>query len=80
MIEAFQSMSEVGTRILLRIAPVLGVGIAGTLDKVILHEWLQWHHFYVHTTLEWRIFIDGFFHIASAALILIGAVMLWMRR
>ena len=69
-----------GARTLLRIGIVLGIGTAGTLDQVILHETLQWHHFYVHTTLDWRLFIDGLFHLASAGFLLTGALLLWSRR
>lgn len=59
---------------------VLGVGVIGTLDGVVVHELLQWHRFYVDTTQFWRVFIDGLFHLFSAAFLLAGAVMLWRQR
>lgn len=59
---------------------LLGIGVAGTLDGVILHEFLQWHNFYVHTTRFWRIFIDGAFHLFSGAMLLLGALRLWALR
>ncbi len=62
------------------IGVILGVGVIGTLDQVVLHEMLQWHHFYVHTTLDWRLFIDGIFHAVTAGLLLLGALLLWLRR
>lgn len=65
---------------LLRIGLILGMGLAGTLDEVVLHQLLQWHNFYVHTTQFWRIAIDGLFHAASSALLLLGAMLLWTRR
>ena len=68
------------TRSLLWIGVLLGMGVAGTLDAVILHEFLQWHNFYVHTTRFWRIFIDGIFHFVTAGFIFLGALRLWARR
>lgn len=68
------------TRSLLRAGVVLGIGIVGTLDAVVLHELLQWHNFYVHTMQPWRIFIDGIFHFVTAGLLFLGAMLLWARR
>lgn len=65
---------------LLKIGVVLGVGIAGTLDEVVLHQLLQWHNFYVHTTEFWRVVSDGVFHLFSAALLVAGAWLLWEQR
>jgi uncharacterized membrane protein len=59
---------------------LLGIGLVGTLDQVILHELLQWHNFYVHTTTYWRLFIDGVFHAVTASLLLLGALRLWWDR
>lgn len=66
-------------RSLLRIGVLLGMGVIGTLDEVVLHQLLQWHNFYVHTTSYWRIVSDGIFHLVSSALLVIGALMLWAR-
>lgn len=65
---------------LVRTGVVIGVGLVGTLDQVVLHELLQWHNFYVHTTQFWRIFIDGLFHFVTATLLLVGALRLWAQR
>jgi len=27
-------------------ASAVGIGVAGTLDEVVLHQLLHWHHFY----------------------------------
>ncbi len=66
-------------RSLLRIGVLLGIGVIGTLDEVVLHQLLQWHNFYVHTTSYWRIVSDGIFHLVSSALLVIGALLLWAR-
>jgi uncharacterized membrane protein len=58
----------------------IGVGLIGALDEIIFHQILQWHNFYVHTTLAWRIRSDGFFHIFSSAMLLLGAALLWRQR
>ncbi|HLU83351.1 MAG TPA: DUF2243 domain-containing protein [Trueperaceae bacterium] len=59
---------------------VLGVALMGSVDEIVFHQLLQWHHFYVHATEFWRIFSDGAFHALTTALWLVGAVMLWRRR
>jgi uncharacterized membrane protein len=68
------------TRSLLWTGVILGVGVIGALDEIVLHQLLQWHNFYVHTTQFWRIFSDGVFHLASSALLLFGAFRLWRDR
>ena len=76
-------MASVGTsptRSLLWTGVVLGVGLVGTLDEVLLHQWLQWHNFYVHTTPDWRIASDGVFHAVSSGLLFFGALRLWALR
>jgi uncharacterized membrane protein len=67
-------------RSLLWTGVLLGVGVVGTLDQVLLHELLQWHTLYVHTDRFWRTFIDGLFHLATAGLLLFGAMRLWRRQ
>ncbi len=51
---------------------VFGVGLAGTLDEVILHQLLHWHHFYDRSTRDAGLVSDGIFHIASTLLVGIG--------
>lgn len=65
---------------LLAIGIILGIGIAGTLDEVILHQLLQWHNLYVHTTTAGRLVSDGIFHAFSSAMLVLGTVLLWRRR
>ena len=69
-----------GRRALLWTGVLLGVGVVGSLDQILLHQLLQWHNFYVHTTEFWRIFSDGLFHLLSAALLVAGALRLWAQR
>lgn len=66
-------------RSLLRIGVLLGMGVIGTLDEVVLHQLLQWHNFYMHSTSYWRIVSDGIFHLVSSALLMLGALLLWAR-
>jgi uncharacterized membrane protein len=63
-----------------RTGVILGVGVIGTLDQVVLHEWLQWHNLYDHTTEFWRTAIDGVFHFVTAGLLFVGALRLWGER
>jgi uncharacterized membrane protein len=59
---------------------ILGMGMVGSLDEILLHQLLQWHTFYVHTTPYWRIVSDGIFHLISAGLLLGGGLRLaWQR-
>ena len=65
---------------LLTVGVILGVGIAGTLDEVILHQLLQWHNLYVHTDTAGRLISDGIFHLFSSAMLVLGAFLLWRNR
>jgi uncharacterized membrane protein len=71
---------------------VMGLGLGGLLDGVVLHQILQWHHMLTGTGdqppdtiagLEANTLADGFFHLAtwlliSAAMIL--TVRAWQQR
>ena len=50
---------------------VTGVGVAGTLDEVILHQLLHWHHLYGRSHAADMV-SDGLFHLASSALLVAG--------
>ena len=66
-------------------ALVLGFGIGGLVDGIVLHQILQWHHMlsdsgYPSTSLhnlEINTFADGIFHLASLVLVIVGLLMLW---
>jgi uncharacterized membrane protein len=55
------------------VAPALfGVGVAGTLDEVVLHQLLHWHHFYDRSTSAVGLVSDGLFHVFSTLMLLVG--------
>jgi uncharacterized membrane protein len=70
---------------------LLGVGLGGFIDGIVLHQILQWHHMLTATGdhpsttvagLEDNTLADGLFHVATWALVLIGttmAVRAWQR-
>jgi uncharacterized membrane protein len=65
---------------------VLGSGLGGFVDGIVLHQILQWHHLltstrnYPATTvkgLEANTLADGLFHGATWLLVVAGLFMLW---
>ena len=50
-----------GRHDVVRAAAVAGIGIAGTLDEVVLHQLLGWHHFYDGSTSTVGLVSDGLF-------------------
>ena len=68
---------------------LLGLGLGGLLDGILLHQVLQWHHMAtdhgVHanfpmttvTSLEDNTLWDGLFHAAAWLLIFIDLYLLW---
>jgi uncharacterized membrane protein len=68
---------------------LLGLGLGGFIDGIVLHQILQWHHMgtdhgvhatYPETTvpsLEDNTLWDGLFHLGTWALSLVGLYMLW---
>ena len=69
--------SRAALRDLLLHGVVVGIGVAGSLDQILLHELLQWHVFYTHTTTFWQRFFDGVFHFGTVAVLLAGLVGVW---
>jgi uncharacterized membrane protein len=59
-------------------AILVGVGLAGTLDEVVLHQLLGWHHFYDRSTAG--LVSDGLFHLFSTVVLVIGLIQLVERR
>jgi len=41
---------------------LLGIGTATTVDEVVFHQILQWHHFYDRSTTQAGIVSDGILH------------------
>ena len=67
---------------------LLGVGLGGFVDGILLHQILQWHHMlssegdYPTTTvagLETNTLWDGFFHAATWIVVAVGIYLLWRR-
>jgi uncharacterized membrane protein len=78
----------------IRTAPslLLGVGLGGFIDGIVLHQVLQWHHMLTGDAggepmdtvagLEANTLVDGFFHLATWMLVAVGAglmVRAWQR-
>ena len=59
---------------------LVGIGVAGTLDEVVLHQLLGWHHFYDRSTPTAGLVSDGLFHLFSTAVLVIGVIQLVERR
>jgi uncharacterized membrane protein len=72
---------------------VLGLGLGGFIDGIVLHQVLQWHHLLTGEEggepmdtvagLEANTLADGFFHLATWILVLVGTtltVRAWQQR
>jgi uncharacterized membrane protein len=59
---------------------LVGIGLAGTLDEVVLHQLLAWHHFYDRSTPTIGLVSDGLFHLFSTVVLVIGLIQLVERR
>lgn len=64
---------------------LLGVGLGGFVDGIVIHQILQWHHMVSHTDdhrvstvagLEANTLADGLFHAAAWVCVLAGALLL----
>jgi uncharacterized membrane protein len=82
-------MDERPARALRRPGIVLGAGLGGFVDGIVLHQILQWHHLLTGTTeypattledLEVNTLWDGLFHLATLMLVAIGLLLLWRAR
>jgi len=65
-------------------ALVLGVGLGGFFDGIVLHQILQWHHLVSSlyppdtvTNIELNTLVDGVFHLGTWIVTLLGAVLTW---
>jgi len=66
-------------RSLLWPAVLVGIGVAGSLDEIVLHQLLRWHHFYDRGSQAAGLIADGIFHLGSTAALVIGLVLLVQR-
>jgi uncharacterized membrane protein len=55
---------------------LLGIGLAGTVDEVVLHQILHWHHLYDRSTPAVGLVSDGLFHLGSTAAVIAGMILL----
>jgi uncharacterized membrane protein len=73
-------------------ALLLGIGLGGFVDGIVLHQILQWHHMLTDTAahpattvagLEANTLADGFFHLATWVFVTTATVLTvraWQRR
>lgn len=55
---------------------LFGIGMIGMLDGIILHQILQWHSMYMHTTRPYQIVSDGIFHLIVTIVMFIATYLL----
>jgi uncharacterized membrane protein len=53
---------------------LVGVGVAGSLDEIVLHQLLRWHHFYDRGSQAAGLIADGVFHLGSVVVLVAGLV------
>jgi uncharacterized membrane protein len=67
-------------------ALLLGIGLGGFIDGIVLHQLLQWHHMLTSTGehpmstvagLEANTLADGVFHLATWACVAVGSALLY---
>jgi uncharacterized membrane protein len=67
---------------------LLGIGLGGFVDGIVLHQILQWHHMLTSTSgypattvagLEANTLADGLFHAATWLFVTAGVYALWRR-
>lgn len=66
---------------------LLGLGLGGFFDGIVLHQLLQWHHIATSAgyppdsveNLEFNTLLDGLFHAATWLFTVAGLVILWRR-
>lgn len=64
---------------------LIGLGIGGFFDGIVFHQVLQWHHVASAGTtpgdvasMRREVFLDGLFHAASLALLVLGLIVVWV--
>ncbi len=64
---------------------VIGLGVGGFVDGILLHQVLQWHHMLTSAgyppdsvaNLQVNTLWDGLFHVGTLILTVVGIAMLW---
>ncbi|WP_266077372.1 DUF2243 domain-containing protein [Haladaptatus caseinilyticus] len=69
---------------LVRAGVLLGLGLGGFFDGIVIHQILQWHHMLtshpnpsVANDIRLNMMADGLFHVATYAFTVLGIVLLW---
>ncbi|TDM02254.1 DUF2243 domain-containing protein [Macrococcus carouselicus] len=55
---------------------IFGVGLAGFIDEIVFHQFLQWHHFYDQMTKEIGLLSDGVLNAMCGFFIIFGLFLL----
>jgi uncharacterized membrane protein len=66
---------------------LLGLGLGGFFDGIVLHQLLQWHHMLTSAgyppdsidNLEFNTLWDGIFHFSTYVFVVLGLAILWQR-
>ena len=66
---------------------MLGLGLGGFFDGIVLHQLLQWHHMLTSAgyppdtvrNLEINTLWDGIFHSSTYVFVLLGLIILWRK-
>jgi uncharacterized membrane protein len=73
-----------GYKLAVRSGIVLGIGLGGFADGILLHMILQWHHMISHRippdtmpAMEINMFWDGIFHVFTWIMCVVGIGLLW---
>lgn len=75
-----------GRREMVTASLVLGIGLSGFFDGIMLHQILQWHHLLslvpgeTYQDIRTQIFADGAFHVLMYIVTATGLVLLWRSR
>ncbi|BCH17376.1 DUF2243 domain-containing protein [Mesorhizobium sp. L-2-11] len=64
---------------------LLGLGLGGFFDGIVLHQLLQWHHMATSAgypadsveNLRFNTFLDGLFHAGTYLFVALGLIVLW---
>ena len=64
---------------------LLGLGLGGFFDGIVLHQVLQWHHIATSAgyppdsieNLKFNTLLDGLFHVVTYVFVVLGLVVLW---
>ncbi|RWO97800.1 MAG: DUF2243 domain-containing protein [Mesorhizobium sp.] len=64
---------------------LLGLGLGGFFDGIVLHQLLQWHHIATSAgypddsveNLRFNTLLDGLFHAGTYVFVVLGLIVLW---